>query len=255
MIVKYLKSNLHVVLWLAALLAVAIVLLLCESHLLWKIQEKNLFLCSTLFLKEQLVVPGGLLTWIGMWFTQFLYYPWLGVLMLCCWWWLLMFLIKRTFRIPARWAILMLIPVALLLLTNMELGYWIYMLKLRGHFFISTIGTTAVVALLWGFRCIPDKYYLRAVYLLVVCAVGYPLMGIYALAAVLLMGIWSWRLSTTRIGAVVHSVLAVLGVIAVPLFCYRYIYRVEREQEQHCHVASREFGSSRQTRLPCFCQW
>ena len=224
MIVKYLKSNLHVVLWLAALLAVAIVLLLCESHLLWKIQEKNLFLCSTLFLKEQLVVPGGLLTWIGMWFTQFLYYPWLGVLMLCCWWWLLMFLIKRTFRIPARWAILMLIPVALLLLTNMELGYWIYMLKLRGHFFISTIGTTAVVALLWGFRCIPDKYYLRAVYLLVVCAVGYPLMGIYALAAVLLMGIWSWRLSTTRIGAVVHSVLAVLGVIAVPLFCYRYIY-------------------------------
>ena len=69
MIVKYLKSNLHVVLWLAALLAVAIVLLLCESHLLWKIQEKNLFLCSTLFLKEQLVVPGGLLTGIGMWFT------------------------------------------------------------------------------------------------------------------------------------------------------------------------------------------
>lgn len=221
---KHLKANAYGLVCLVALLAIAIVLLSCESHLLWKIQEKNLFLCSTSFLKEQMVVPGGLLTWVGMWFTQFLYEPWVGVLLLSCWWWLLMFLVKRTFRIPARWAILTLIPVALLLLTNMELGYWIYMLKLRGHFFISTIGTTAVVALLWGFRCVSGKYYLRAVYILVTCAVGYPLMGIYALAAALLMGIWSWQLSATRMEAVSHCVVAVLSVIAVPLFCYRYIY-------------------------------
>ena len=39
--------------------------------------------------------------------------------------------------------------------------YWLYILKLRGHFFVSTIGTTAVAALLWGFRCVPEKYYLR----------------------------------------------------------------------------------------------
>ena len=221
---KHLKANAYGLVCLVALLAIAIVLLSCESHLLWKIQEKNLFLCSTSFLKEQMVVPGGLLTWVGMWFTQFLYEPWVGVLLLSCWWWLLMFLVKRTFRIPARWAILTLIPIALLLLTNMELGYWIYMLKLRGHFFISTIGTTAVVALLWGFRCVSAKYYLRAAYILVTCAVGYPLMGIYALAAALLMGIWSWQLSATRMEAVSHCVVAVLSVIAVPLFCYRYIY-------------------------------
>ena len=200
------------------------VLLTYEYHLLWKVQEKNLFLCSMLFFKEQLVVPGGLLTWVGMWFTQFLYEPWLGVLMLCCWWLLLMSIIKRIFRIPDQWAILMLIPVALLLLTNMDLGYWIYMLKLRGHFFISTIGATAVAALLWAFRCIPDKYYLRAVCIAVTCAIGYPMTGIYGLAAALLMGIWSWRLSATRMGAVVNSVVAMLSVIAVPLFCYRYIY-------------------------------
>ena len=164
-ILKHLKANAYGLVCLVALLVIAIVLLTCESHLLWKIQEKNLFLCSTSFLKEQMVVPGGLLTWVGMWFTQFLYEPWVGVLLLSCWWWLLMFLVKRTFRIPARWAILTLIPIALLLLTNMELGYWIYMLKLRGHFFISTIGTTAVVALLWGFRCVSGKYYLRAAYI------------------------------------------------------------------------------------------
>jgi len=136
----------------------------------------------------------------------------------------LMVLIKNTFHIPDRWASLMLIPVAILLITNMDLGYWIYLLKLHGHFFISTIGTTFVVALLWGFRSIPDKYHLRTIYLIITCALGYPLLGIYGLAAALLMGIWSWRLSATRTGAVICSVVAILSVAAIPLFCYRFIY-------------------------------
>ena len=220
----FLKRYATILTGVIVLAVVAGILLTYEQHLLWKVQEKNLFLCSVLFLKEQLVVPGGLLTWVGMFFTQFLYYPWMGVLMLCCWWLLLMAVVKRAFHIDDRWPVLLLIPVALLLLTNMELGYWVYLLKLRGHFFISTIGATAVAALLWGFRCVPDKYGLRAVYLFVVCALGYPLMGIYGLAATLLMGIWSWRLSATRTMAVVNSVVAVLSVVAVPLFCYRFVY-------------------------------
>ena len=209
---------------LLVLAVIAGTMLLYESDLLWKVQEKNLFLSSMLFFKEQMVVPGGLLTWVGMWFTQFLYSPWLGVLMLCCWWLLLMVIIKQAFRIADRWSILLLIPVALLLLTNMDLGYWVYMLKLRGHFFISTIGTTAVAALLWGFRCIPAKWYLRAVYIFATCALGYPLMGIYALATALLMGVWMWRLTSSRAESVLLSVVALLSVIAIPLFCYRYVY-------------------------------
>ena len=222
--IQFLKPYTTLFWGLIVLAVVAVILLTCESHLLWKIQEKNLFLCSVLFFKEQLVVPGGLLTWLGTFFTQFLYYPWVGVLLLCCWWLLLMFIVKRAFRIPDRWAVLLLIPVALLLLTNMDLGYWIYMLKLRGHFFVSTIGTTAVAALLWGFRAVPDKYFLRTACIVLASAIGYPLMGIYGLAASLLMGIWSWRLSATRTIAAVNSVVAVLSVIAVPLFCYRYVY-------------------------------
>lgn len=219
-----LKQHIPFLLGLLVLAVIAGAMLLYESDFLWKVQEKNLFLNSMLFFKEQMVVPGGLLTWVGMWFTQFLYYPWLGVLMLCCWWLLLMIIIKRAFRIADRWAILLLIPVALLLLTNMDLGYWVYMLKLRGHFFISTIGTTAVAALLWGFRCIPAKWYVRAIYIFVTCALGYPLMGIYALAAALLMGIWTWRLTSSRTESVLLSVVALLSIIAIPLFCYRYVY-------------------------------
>lgn len=227
---KMKQKRVALTIWLVALVAIAGSLLFFESDQLWKVQEKNLFLCSLLFLKEQLVVPGGLLTWISTWFTQFLYYPWLGVLLLCAWWLMLMTLTQKTFRIPDRWAILMLIPIAILLLTNMNLGYWIYVLKLRGHFFVSTIGTTAVVALLWAFRVIATKSssklftFHTSLFFFITCALGYPLMGIYGLAAALLMGIWSWRLTGSRSSAAICSVLAILSVAAVPLFCYRFIY-------------------------------
>lgn len=228
---KLKQKYLALAIWLVALAAIAGAMLIFESDQLWKVQEKNLFLCSMLYLKEQIVVPGGLLTWLGTWFTQFLYYPWLGVLLLCAWWLLLMVIIKRAFRISDRWAILMLIPVAILLLTNMDMGYWIYILKLRGHFFVTTIGTTAVAALLWGFRCMQSeianprkRMWVGVVYIFLTCALGYPLMGIYGLAAALIMGIWSWRLSASRTGAIINSAVAILCVAAVPLFCYRYVY-------------------------------
>ena len=217
------QRHLTIIIWLAALALIAGAMLLFESDQLWKVQEKNIFLNTTLYLKEQLVVPGGLLTWIGTWFTQMLYYPLLGVTLLCGWWLLLMAILKRAFRISDRWAILMLVPVAILLLTNMDMGYWIYILKLRGHFFVTTIGTTAVAALLWGYRSLPDNHALRAACIFITCALGYPLMGIYGLAAALLMGIWSWRL-TNRTGALIATATAIVSVAAVPLICYRFIY-------------------------------
>lgn len=213
----------YIIVWIAALAAIACGLLVCESHFLWKVQELNLFLNTSLFFKQQMVVPAGMLTYIGTWFTQFFYYPWLGVTMLCGWWLLFLFLLKQTFAVSAKWASLLLIPVAILLLTNVDIGYWIYVLKLRGHFFLTTIATTAVVALLWGFRSLPDKFWLRAIWMVLTCIVGYPLMGIYGLAATLLMGIWSWRLMPHG-RATVYTLMAILTVIAVPLLCYRYIY-------------------------------
>ena len=70
LIIPFFKKHATFFLGLLTLAVVAGVLLTYEYHLLWKVQEKNLFLCSVLFFKEQLVVPGGLLTWVGMWFTQ-----------------------------------------------------------------------------------------------------------------------------------------------------------------------------------------
>ena len=215
------KKFLYIVVWLVALVVITSALLLYEGHLLWKLQEMNLFLSTSMFLKEQMVVPGGLLTWAGMFFTQFFYWPWLGVLLLAAWWWLLMWIVKRAFRIPDLWAGLLLIPVAVLLMPFVTQGYWIYVLKLQGHCFMATIGTTAVAALLWLYRLLPSKYYLRTAFVFLTCALGYPLMGIYGLAAPLLMAVWSWRL---REHSLADTVVALLSAVAVPLFCYRFIF-------------------------------
>ncbi|MBQ6202772.1 MAG: hypothetical protein IJK46_01600 [Prevotella sp.] len=218
------KSGLYnAIVWAAGLAIIAFALLFFESNFLWKAQELNLFQHTSLFFKQQMVVPGGMLTYLGTFLTEFFYYPWLGVLILIGCWLLVMWLTKRAFSIPGKWALLMFVPVVLLLLTIVDLGYWIYLLKLRGHFFVATLGTLFVVFMLWIFRSLPRKYHLRAVFLVFTAVVGYPLAGIYGLAATLLMAILSWRIET-KTWSVVYSLLAVLTVVAVPLFCYRYLY-------------------------------
>ncbi len=217
------KRLLYVIPWLVALVVIAGAMLIFESELLWKVQEMNLFLTTSLFFKQQMVVAGGLLTWLGTFFTQFFFHPWIGTLMLCGLWFLLMWLTKRTFRLSPKWTVSALVPVALLLVANMDQGYWVYVLKLRGYFFIPTLGTTAMVALLWGWRNLPQRYSLPTAAIILTAAIGYPLLGIYGLAATLLMGVWTWRLHKGS-QRIVNSVVAVLSTVAVPLLYYRYIY-------------------------------
>jgi len=137
-----------IALWLGTLMVVAFVLLFFEADQLWKVQQHNVFLSTALFFRQQMVVPGGMLIFLGAFFSQHFYYPWVGVVLMCGWWLLLMWLTRRAFRIPEKWMVLTVIPVAILLLTNMELGYWVYVIKLRGFFYVPTLGVTAATALL-----------------------------------------------------------------------------------------------------------
>ena len=217
------KKYLSISIWLVALFVVAGALLFFEADLLWKLQEQNLFLDTPVFFKEQMLVPGGLLSWVGTWLTQLFYYPWLGTLVLCACWLLLMWLVKKAFALTDVWMPLALVPVVLLLLTIVDMGYWVYMLKLPGHVFVGTLGTIAVVALLWAFRALPQRYGLRLVLIGVTAIVGYPLLGIYGMAATLLMGLYIWRIDQPK-AKPVGSVLALVGTILVPLLCYHFAY-------------------------------
>ena len=221
------KKYIPISICLAALLVVAGALLFFEADLLWKLQEQNLFLDTPIFFKEQMAVPGGLLSWAGTWLTQLFFYPWLGTLVLCASWLLLMWLVKKAFALPNEWTPLALVPVCLLLLTIVDMGYWVYLLKLPGHAFVGTLGTIAVVALLWAFRALPQRWGLRLVFIGVTAFVGYPLyplFGIYGIAATLLMGLYIWRFDQPFWQKITGSVLALAGAALVPLLCYHYAY-------------------------------
>ena len=216
-----------------ALLIVAGALLIFEADFLWKLQEQNLFLDTPIFFKEQMAVPGGLLSWAGTWLTQLFFYPWLGTLALCACWLLLMWLVKRAFALTNEWLPLALVPVELLLLTIVDMGYWVYLLKLPGHAFVGTLGAIAVAALLWVFRALPNLNFqwsmvngrsLRLLFIAVTAFAGYPLLGIYGIAATLLMGLYTWRFDQPMKAKVAGSVLAVAGAALVPLLCYHYAY-------------------------------
>ncbi len=228
-----------------ALIAIAAALLAYDSDFLYRVQELNLFLYTPLFFQQQMVVAGGFLTWMGTYFTQYFYYPWMGVALLSLWWLLLMWLVKRAFRIPAYASVALLAPVVLLLITDVDLGYWIFYLKLRGHFFVATIGTAAAVALVWLYRLIPSRWQLRNVYILIATAVAYPLLGYYGLMAAGLMALMAWRLGGGLrgglLGKVVATVVALVAIVFIPLICYRYVY---------CQTPE---GGIYSTALPVFC--
>ena len=215
-----------------ALLATACSLLIFDSEVLWKVQELNLFLDTPLFLKQQMVTSGWLLTWLGSYFTEFFYYPWLGVLLLTLWWMVLLLVIWRTFRIPVKWTAVLLVPLAAVIIMNVDLGYWIYYLKLRGHFFAAAMGTTVAVAAVWLFRrlasyCLPhtSSFFLLPSYLFISTAVLYPLIGFYGLLATLLMGVLLWRLEKQMMThRVIGSAVAILSIAFWPLFYYNYVF-------------------------------
>lgn len=231
------KSHASSLVWLLALLVTAGLLLSYEHFVLWKIQEQNLFLDTPLFFRQQMLVPGGLLSYVGSFLTQLLYDSVLGVGVLCALWWLLMWLLRRTFRVAEPWAVLLLVPVALLLAANVDMGYWIYPIKLKGWYFAATLGLLAVVALLWAYRALSARRLWRRVLLVLTVVAGYPLFGTYALAAALLMALWSWRLERSAqdsqlsqntkvktLNSAADSLLAAVAVAAVPLAYYQFVY-------------------------------
>ena len=210
--------------WLVALLIIAGALLMFESDFLWKLQDQNLFLNTKLFFNEQMVVPGGLLSWMGTYLTQYFYYPWLGTILLSLCWLLMMWFTKRAFKLSNQWSALTLVPVALLLLTIVDMGYWVYILKLPGHVFVGTLGTTAVAGLLWAFRALPHRFGLRLIFIVITAILGYPFLGIYGLGTTLLMGLFIWNLEQPLWQKIAGSVLALAGAAFVPQLCYHLVY-------------------------------
>jgi len=172
----------------AAALVFWLLLSITQRSLLFKTQDLSVFLFDGSFLGESLMTPGGFLGWTGSFFTQFLYIPWLGALL-----WTAMLLLAgilsvKILGIPGRIAATASIPLALLIMANMSLGYNMFIMRPQDYFFAPTLGYLSmlgIMAAVWRSR----RTWVRLVLLVFFAFAGYCLEGVFALAGVLAAGI------------------------------------------------------------------
>ena len=211
-ILKIFPFLLAVILW--------CVLTFREQYFLYKVEDLSLFLFDKMFLAESFTIPGGFLGAIGSFLTQFLHFPWLGALL-----WVISLLAAyqltvRVFRIPEAYRPLALIPVALLIIGNMSLGYGVFIMRGQDHFFAPVLGYMISLIPISAVRQIKPVW-AKAVFLLVWIPAGFVLFGTFAFtgaiacacAALAEPGLYRKERITVSASAVVLTVL-------VPLLIY-----------------------------------
>lgn len=197
-----------------------------ESEVLFRAQELSLFLPTRSFYDSLAIYPGGTLSWMGAWATQFFFHPALGVGMLILAWLLIVQLCIGLFRLRGAWQGLALLPVLALLAALSQTGYWIYYMKLPGHLWVPTLGV--LVALL---QQVPARWlgtWGRRTWMLAVAMAGYPLFGAWSFLPLALLALHrtdSKGASDKGQSRIVYTMgLGALGAVLVaavpPLWCY-----------------------------------
>lgn len=157
-------------------------ILYINQEVFFTAQDRSEFLPGEPFFNTLLSHPFGLMQYVGGWFTQFFYHPALGASIIGAIWALIFFVGIKAFRLQGAATALMLLPVAFLLTSIVDLGYWVYVFTIRGYWFSQSIGYLAMLLLLWIARCTPRKWHI-AWYVFGVCI--YPVLGWFALLFVL----------------------------------------------------------------------
>ncbi len=214
-IVRFIPVTLAVLLW---------GLLSFNNHyFLKKVEDLSLFMFDKLFLVEWFKTPGGFLGLAGSFFTQFLHLPWLGALLWTALLYLAYFLTYKVLRIPDRLRLIALIPVALLVIGNMSLGYGVFIMREQDHFFAPTLG--------YIFSLLPlavcnrlGKPWSRILLLVLWSFAGFELLGMFALSGVMTaaLGIIATsgysRKQNIRLLVIAIALVLLAPVIMYPLY-------------------------------------
>ena len=178
---------------LLAFIAFVVYILYVNQEVIYTAHDRSEFLYGSTFFNRLLSQPFGLIQYAGGWLTQFCYQPALGSAMLASLWTLIVIVGIKAFQLRGGASALMLLPVACLLTSVVDLGYWIYFLTIRGYWFSQSVGLLLMLLLLWLARSTPRKWhpawYIAGFFL-------YPVLGWFALLFILclaLAGKPSWR--------------------------------------------------------------
>ena len=199
-----------------------LVLSFCEQALLFRVSDLSVFLFDDLYFDNMMSVPAGFLSYLGSFLVQFFHLPILGATIYVAMLVLMYWLTRKVFNIPKRYSLVALLPVAAVVASNSQLGYWIFYLKLPGYYYIALLGIIFSLLAIWTFRKLPLPA--RIPFVAVWVFFGYPLMGVYALAGAVVMVIYGLSLSVRQRKGVLLScalmVLAFAAVYMVPRYYY-----------------------------------
>ena len=178
-----------------AFIVFVVYILYINQEVLYTAHDRSEFIYGTPFFHTLLSKPFGLMQYVGAWLTQLFVKPALGACLLVFIWALTFFVGVKAFRLQGSAIALMLLPIACLLTSVVDLGYWVYISTIRGYWFSQSVGYLVMLLLLWTARCTPRrsssarllptgrKKWRLAWYLLGFCI--YPLLGWFALLFVL----------------------------------------------------------------------
>lgn len=156
-----------------------------NSDTLYMAQGHNLFMNCPEYFAECMSKPGGLLTWLGTYCTQYFYTPAVGATMLIAVWMFIILVAKYAFNMKSVWTILTIIPLTALLCSDLCLGYWIYYIKAPGYFFTSSLGLLFTFLAVLVNRFLKEKFKLAWIILWAIAA--YPLFGWFSWLGTLYM--------------------------------------------------------------------
>ena len=170
-----------------------IYILFINKEVLYTAHDRSEFIFGTPFLHKLMSTPFGLMQYVGAWLTQLFCQPAVGAGVLVMIWILIFVVGTKAFRLQGSAFALMLLPVACLLTSVVDLGYWIYISPIRGYWFSQSVGFLLMLLLLWAARCTPRKWHWLW-YL--IGAVIYPVLGWFALLFIICLAVSerpTWR--------------------------------------------------------------
>jgi hypothetical protein len=191
-------------------------LVIFKSGLLYHLEQYSLFCPKGDYLCQFFEQPGGILTLIGAFLTQFCHYPVLGAALFALLMGLHTFLTEKAFDLEGRVVWLSTLPALFLLLFITRMDYSIYLFRTYGLLYSQLLGFCVTSALVLLYRkCFLGKR-IGPLFVALAVLAGYPLFGAFALLAALLMALFA--LQDGKQG-VAELAVALLMVAIVPWLC------------------------------------
>lgn len=145
------------------------------SDVLITAQDRNMFSADTLCFWQTVSRPFGFFQYIGGYLTQFFYHPAQGAAMLIAVWTAIFCAGTSAFRLKGAWRSLMIVPVACLLASTVDLGYWVYCLNIPGYWFSQSVAYLCLMLLLCAAKATPRRF--RMVWYAVIGFILFPVFG------------------------------------------------------------------------------